>query len=446
MHQSIHAAAAQIRAKKLSPPDLLETVLARIDQLDSQVHAWVLVDREGARRQAKLAADELAAGRDRGPLHGIPLGVKDIFDVRDWPTVAGFKPWQNSIARQDATVVERLRYAGAVFVGKTVTTQFASFDPPPTRNPWSLDRTPGGSSSGSAAGLACGMCLGALASQTGGSITRPASYCGVAGIKPTYNRVSCHGVVALAPSMDHPGVMGACVRDLAIMLQTIAGPDPLDPPTLNMAWPAAYGASTGAIQKPARLIRLGGIFRDKADPELSEMMTVLVRRLTEAGVAVQERPLPAAFAEITMRHRMLMASETSAYHENRMRNHADEFGPCIRSLMAEATQVSTAEMAKVQQHRQALIAAMELMAENDIMLTPATRNPAPDAATTGDPMFNSPWSYLGFPTVCIPVAWSRDGLPLSIQLVARRGAEALLLEVAAWCEQILEFERREVKL
>src|ERR1700722_2763047 len=147
MKISIHAAAGQIRAKKLTPEDLLESVLARIDQLDSQVRAWVLVDREGARRQAKQASEELAAGRDRGPLHGIPLGIKDIFDVRDMPTAAGFKPWQNSIARQDATVVERLRQAGAVFVGKTVTTQFASFDPPPTRNPWRHDQTPGGSSS-----------------------------------------------------------------------------------------------------------------------------------------------------------------------------------------------------------------------------------------------------------------------------------------------------------
>jgi aspartyl-tRNA(Asn)/glutamyl-tRNA(Gln) amidotransferase subunit A len=446
MHPSIHGAAAQIRSKRLSPPDLLEAALERIDQLDKQVHAWVLVDREGARRQAKLAADELAAGRDRGPLHGIPLGVKDIFDVRDWPTAAGFKPWQNSIARQDATVVERLRYAGAVFVGKTVTTQFASFDPPPTRNPWALGRTPGGSSSGSAAGVACGMCLGALASQTGGSITRPAGYCGVAGIKPSYNRVSCHGVVALAPSMDHPGVMGGCVRDLAIMLQTMAGPDPLDPPTLKFPWPEAYAAAAGVTQKPGRLIRLGGFFRDKADTEVTEMMTVVARRLTDAGVSVQERPLPPAFAEITMRHRMLMASETSAYHENRLRTQADEYGPCIRSLMAEATQVSTTEMAKVQQHRRELSEAMELMAGNDILLTPATRDPAPDAATTGDPLFNSPWSYLGFPTVCFPVAWSRDGLPLSIQLVARRGAEAQLLEVAAWCEHVLEFERREVRL
>ena len=444
MKISIHAAAHQIRAKKLSPEGLLESVLARIDQLDSKVRAWVLVDREGARRQAKQASAELAAGRDRGPLHGIPLGIKDIFDVRDLPTAAGYKPWQSSIARQDATVVERLRQAGAVFVGKTVTTQFASFDPPCTRNPWRHDRTPGGSSSGSAAAVACGMCLGALASQTGGSITRPASYCGVAGLKPTYNRVSCAGVVPLAHSMDHPGVMAGSVRDLALLLQAIAGPDPFDPPTLAWPWPETYRAGYGASQKPVRLIRLGSFFKEKAEPEISEMMETAVKRMTGAGVPVEDRPLPAAFAEISARHRTLMAVETAAYHESRVCQNADDYGPCIRSLMEEGRMCPAPELAKVLEHRRSLIDEMELMAGNDILLTPATRDPAPDAATTGDPLFNSPWSYLGFPTVCIPVAWSRDGLPLSIQLAARRGVEGQLLEAAAWCEQAVEFEERTV--
>src|SRR5581483_4721760 len=160
--------------------------------------------RDGARESAEKAHKEIRGGNWRGPLHGIPFGIKDIFDVFDWPTAAGSKLWSNSIARKDAPVVEHLRHAGAVFVGKTVTTAYASFDPPVTRNPWDHSRTPGGSSSGSAAALACGMCLGALGSQTGGSITRPASYCGVTGCKPSYGRVSCEGVVPLAHSMDHP--------------------------------------------------------------------------------------------------------------------------------------------------------------------------------------------------------------------------------------------------
>src|SRR5437588_6187061 len=176
--QTIHEAADAIRQRKITPVDLVEQCLANIDRWEEKVRAWVFVDREGALAEAKRLSGELERGQYRGPLHGIPIGVKDIFDVFDWPTAAGSKLWANSIARQDATVVKRLREAGVVLLGKTVTTQYASFDPPVTRNPWNLERTPGGSSSGSAAAGACGMCLGALGSQTGGSITRPAAYCG----------------------------------------------------------------------------------------------------------------------------------------------------------------------------------------------------------------------------------------------------------------------------
>ncbi len=445
MALSIHAAAAQIRAKKLSPEALLEQVLGRIDQLDNQIHAWVLVDRENARQEARQASTELAAGRDRGPLHGIPLGIKDIFDVRDWPTAAGYVPWHSSVARQDATVVERLRNAGAVFVGKTVTTQFASFDPPPTCNPWRHDRTPGGSSSGSAAGLASGMCLGALASQTGGSITRPAAYCGVAGFKPTYGTVSCAGVLPLAPSLDHPGVMASCTRDLAILLRTIAGPDPLDPPTLQHPWPAAFAAANGIDQKPVRLLRLGGIFQEKADEETAEAMRLLCKRFADAGVSVNDTPLPPRFADTTMRHRTIMAVECAAFHESRMHADPESYGPCIRSLMEEGAGTSAIELSRTFQHKQALIADMELLAADDVLLTPSARSAAPGAETTGDPLFNSPWSYLGFPTACLPYAWTREGLPLSIQLAARRGSDARLLEVGAWCEKVIGFEAREVQ-
>ena len=191
--RTITDAAGFIRRGELTPSELLEQCLARIDRYEAKVRAWVFIDRERARQDAERLTDELKAGQNRGPLHGIPVGIKDIIDVFDLPTGCGSKLWANSYARRDATVVQRLRQAGAVFLGKTVTTQYASFDPPPTRNPWNPERTPGGSSSGSAAALACGMCFGALGSQTGGSITRPASYCGVFGLKPTYGRVSCAG-------------------------------------------------------------------------------------------------------------------------------------------------------------------------------------------------------------------------------------------------------------
>src|SRR5437868_9507741 len=182
---TIHSASEALRHGKLSPLELLDSCLGRIERYEARVGAWVFVDREYAHAQAETAAVELRRGTCRSPLHGIPIAIKDIIDVFDWPTAAGSRLWGQSVARQDETVVRRLRQAGAVFLGKTVTTQYASFDPPPTHNPWNLDRTPGGSSSGSAAALACGMCLGALGSQTGGSITRPAAYCGVGGLNAT---------------------------------------------------------------------------------------------------------------------------------------------------------------------------------------------------------------------------------------------------------------------
>src|SRR5439155_5160417 len=258
---TIHKAAEEIRQGRLSPSEPLEDCLSQIDRYEQKVQAWVFVDRESARAQCDALTQELKHGQYRGPLHGIPLGIKDIFDVFDWPTAAGAPLWNQSIARRDATVVSRLRQAGAVFLGKTVTTQYASFDPSPTRNPWNLARTPGGSSSGSAAAVACGMCLGALGSQTGGSITRPASFCGVASCKPTYGRVSTTGVLPLAESMDHVGPIAQCVRDLAVILQTIVGREEF--PEL------AQPKSPSAVY---RLGRLRGLFEEMPDPATLALM------------------------------------------------------------------------------------------------------------------------------------------------------------------------------
>jgi aspartyl-tRNA(Asn)/glutamyl-tRNA(Gln) amidotransferase subunit A len=414
--------------------DLLETCLERIDRHEEKVRAWVFVDRELARQQARARADELSRGQWRGPLHGIPLGIKDIFDVFDWPTAAGSRLWQHSVARSDATVVQRLRQAGAVFVGKTVTTQYASFDPPPTRNPWDLSRTPGGSSSGSAAALACGMCLGALGSQTGGSIHRPASYCGVAGCKPTFGRVSTHGVVPLAHSMDHPGPMARCVRDLALLLQTIAGPDPLDPGCSPLPVPD-YVAQLDSL-RPPRLGRLRGLFEDRAEPHTLRLLEGVQERLRSRGAQVVDVALPAAFAEVSQRHRVVMAVESASFHGERLRRHPDDYGPRIRSLLEEGLACSAREYAGCKEHQAQLRRAMGSCLEGaDALLMPAAPGPAPDAATTGDPVFNSPWSYVGFPTVSFPVGASPDGLPLAIQLAGMPWAEGELLAAAAWCEE-----------
>jgi aspartyl-tRNA(Asn)/glutamyl-tRNA(Gln) amidotransferase subunit A len=445
---TIQAAADDLRDGRLSPVELLERCLARIDTYEERVHAWVFVDRGYARTEAERCTREIKAGQWRGPLHGIPFAVKDIFDVFDWPTAAGSKLWANSIARHDATVVRKLREAGAVFLGKTVTTLYASFDPPVTCNPWELTRTPGGSSSGSAAALACGMCLGALASQTGGSITRPAAYCGVPGVKPTHGRVSCAGVLPLAPSLDHPGVMARCVRDLAILLQIIQGPDDADP--LSAVEPcydlAAILAQPKESQAPI-LGRVRGLFEERAEPAVRQMMDDVARRLSEAGAHIIDVALPASFAEVVARHRTVMAVEGAAYHELRLRRHPEDYGPCVRQLLEEGLACPAPEYARCKEHQGRLSSEMlDCFAGIDALLTPATTGPAPDAATTGNPAFNSPWSYTGLPTVSLPSGRSSDGLPLSIQLVGEPWDEPALFAVALWCEDTLGIDLGEPPL
>ncbi|MFL5241875.1 MAG: amidase [Gemmataceae bacterium] len=432
----IHQAALGIRAGNTTPLHLLEECLRQVDRYDARIHAWVFIDRELAFTDAAERTAELKRGFDRGPLHGIPLGIKDIIDVFDWPTAAGSKLWAQSIARADAMVVERLRQAGAVFMGKTVTTQYASFDPPPTRNPWNLARTPGGSSSGSAAAVACGMCLGALGSQTGGSITRPASYCGVASLKPTYGRVSTVGVVPLASSMDHVGPMAPCVADLSILFQAIADPGKSDK--------ALDRRGLDQPMHPPRLGCVGGIFDKLATPAVRSMTTNARARLEANGARMQSVPLPAGFAEVLSRHRTVMAVEAAAYHQRRLHRHPEDYLPKIRELIEEGIACPPAEYARCKEHQARLSEEMEACLHSvDALLIPATTSPAPDAATTGDPAFNSPWSYTGLPSVSIPAGWTEDGLPLSVQIIGRKNEESKLLAVAAWCEDALDFQRRE---
>jgi Asp-tRNA(Asn)/Glu-tRNA(Gln) amidotransferase A subunit family amidase len=436
MLPSIHAAADDIRRGRLSPVDLVKTCLQRIERYEDRVHAWVLVDRDGALARAEECAREIDRGGWRGPLHGIPLAIKDIFDVFDWPTAAGSRLWKDSIARQDAMVVWRLRQAGAVFLGKTVTTQYASFDPPPTRNPWNLERTPGGSSSGSAAALACGMCLGALGSQTGGSITRPASFCGVAGCKPSFGLVNIEGVVPLAPSMDHVGPLARCVRDLAILLRVLCGW-----PSSAGGWDTDAGKPQDHWTGPPHLGRLRGLFDYRADPAVAEMMRQVCARLENKGATILDVPEPAAFAEVPARHRTVMAVEAAMYHEPRLRRHPEDYDPWIRKLLEEGLSCPAPEYARCKEHQELCRSEMK-PCFNDVhaLLTPATTSSAPDAGSTGDPAFNSPWSYTGFPTISFPVGLAPDGLPLALQLVGPPWKESELFAVALWCESALAVE------
>jgi Asp-tRNA(Asn)/Glu-tRNA(Gln) amidotransferase A subunit family amidase len=426
MVTSISQCSTRIQSGEITPGKLLQSCLANVDRYESHVHAWVFIDRDLAHSQAEELTAELERGLYRGPLHGIPVGIKDIIDVFDWPTAAGSKLWAQSVARADAVVVERLRQAGAIVMGKTVTTQYASFDPSPTKNPWNHGRTAGGSSSGSAAAVACGMCLASLGSQTGGSITRPASYCGVASIKPTYGRVNKDGVVPLAPTMDHVGAMATCVEDLKVMFSAIADV-----------------AATEQTSTAFKLGLTGGLFDEKADSQIRTIMQQVVAHLKKQGASFVNLALPSLFAEVLPRHRKVMAVEAAAFHEKRLRRHPDDYLPNITALLQEGISCPAPEYARCKEHQARLSKEMnELLLSVDALLIPATTCPAPSAETTGDPAFNSPWSYTGLPSVSFVAGWSEDGLPMAVQLIGRKFEDEKLLATAAWCEAILGCERR----
>jgi aspartyl-tRNA(Asn)/glutamyl-tRNA(Gln) amidotransferase subunit A len=427
--QTIWGIAPKIRQGKLSVRQLVEQCLERIAAWEPAIRAWVEIDREGALRQAEARDQELRHGQYRGPLHRIPIGVKDIYDVAGWGTAAGSRLLGQVPATEDAVVVARLRQAGAVILGKTVTTPYAAFDPPPTANPWHADRTPGGSSSGSAAAVACGMCLAALGSQTGGSITRPAAYCGVAGCKPTYARLSCKGVLPLAPSLDHPGAIARCVRDLALLVEAMADV-PLDQ--------AASLSARLESAAPPRIGLLEDFFRDRCEPATWELFERVQRRWREAGAEVRAVALPASFHEVLTHHRRIMACEAAAWHADRFRVHPEDYPPKIAQLVHEGLATPAAEYVRSLWHREhlrrQLLGCFEAV---DALAIPATPGPAPGRETTGDPAFNSPWSYVGYPVVSFPMGFSPEGLPLGVQIVGKPYDEAALFAAAWWCEQVL---------
>ena len=400
--RTITAAADLIRRGELTPSDLLEQCLARIDRYEERVRAWVVVDRAGAREQAERLTAELMAGTNRGPLHGIPVGVKDIIDVFDLPTGCGSKLWANSVARKDATCVARLRQAGAVIVGKTVTTPFAFLDPPPTRNPWNLGRTPGGSSSGSAAAVACGMVLGALGTQTGGSVTRPASYCGVCSLKPTWDRIKLDGVLPLAPSLDHLGFMANSVQDLGLLYRAVAGEmdyakyggiDVRDPLPNGLNWGVARVRRKNNTHLGLQLTN--DFFPDRADPVMAEAFRRFVDRIAPEefkGLPVTEVVLPPAFASITTAHRTVMASEAAAFHAERLARHPDDYPPRISGLVRDGLAVSGAAYKQARDLQHDLFFELSQRDIPCALMIPAAPGPAPGPETTGDAVFNSPWS------------------------------------------------------
>jgi aspartyl-tRNA(Asn)/glutamyl-tRNA(Gln) amidotransferase subunit A len=436
-------AAELVAAGQVSARELVQAALDRVEQLEPSVRAWARLDPERALEEATRLDQRLHRGERAGPLHGVPVGVKDIIYTRGLETSAGSPLLQGFVPTEDATVVARLREAGAVVLGKTVTTQFAFLDPGPTRNPWKLEHTPGGSSSGSAAAVACGMVPAGLGTQTVGSILRPAAYCGIVGLKPTYGRVSRHGIVPLSWTLDHPGPLVRTVEDAALLLEVLAGPDGLDPacaprPVERWTQVCRMGAAGLRVGVPDRF------FADRATAEVREAYGKALAALEGAGAHVREVRLPDQFEAGVVAQRTILASEAATFHRRWFDRRPEDYGPKLRALLEEGMRIPATEYIRARQVRRACRRAMaELFRDVDVLATPTTPAPAPRGLdSTGDPSFNGPFSFVGFPSVTVPVGLSEEGLPLGVQLAAAPFAEATLLRAAAALEEVCSWGRR----
>ncbi|TXT39664.1 MAG: hypothetical protein FD138_13 [Planctomycetota bacterium] len=422
-----------IQSRQRTCRDVFEHCRTVVSESESRIRAWVNFGGDDVDRVVDERDAELKNGLWRGPLHGIPIGVKDIYDVEGLPTLAGIPNQTSTPATADAAMVRRLRDAGAIIVGKTVTTPYAFFDPPPTRNPWNLDRTPGGSSSGSAAAVASGMCLGALGSQTGGSITRPAAFCGIAGYKPSFGLLSRRGMFPFAPSLDHPGPMARTVDDLIVMMTALA------PKWLRTDFLGLISEATlSDVDALPTFVSPLGAFVEKTEPAMIDAFNSTVEVLGMAGALVASRdPDEMDLPNLWRHHRCLMAVEIAVSQIERLRQQPDQFTPAVAALIEEGFAARSVDYAAAIQFQRERRQSVARAIGGSIWIMPASRGAAPTPETTGDPCMNSPWSFLGFPTITIPMALSPEGLPLGLQLVASPGHDVELFRVARWCEAVL---------
>jgi aspartyl-tRNA(Asn)/glutamyl-tRNA(Gln) amidotransferase subunit A len=445
---TISELAPRIRKREVSPVELTQAVLERIEELDPKLNAYITVDAGGAMKAARKAQRQIARGTYLGPLHGVPISLKDLYDTKGLLTTAGSKIMADRVPEADATSVANLRAAGAVIVGKTNLHEFAfggTTQNPHyggTRNPYNMDHIPGGSSGGSAAAVATDMCIGSTGSDTGGSIRTPASLCGIVGLKPTYGRVSLRGIVPLAWTLDHVGPMTKCVRDAALMLSAMAGYDPLDSTSANERVPSF----TRALKNGVKKLRIGfdpAFSSNSVDGEVLSSVKKALKLFEKLGARVIEVTIP-SLEMTSLIESIIITTEPATYHEENLRTRAADYGDDVRPLLEAGSAFTAVHYIKAQRMRALLQREFaEAFKKIDIFALPGAAAPAPrigaeTMTVEGVEMdvgmlflrFACPFNLTGLPAISVPSGLNKDGLPMGLQLVGRAFDEATVLRAA----------------
>ena len=428
---TLSEAVADIREGRISAVEFVTACLDRVAEVDGDVQAWAFLDRDHALKQATALDQHRAQGKSIGPLHGVPIGIKDIFDTHDMPTEFGSPLWTGRTPRQDAAAVTRLRAAGAVIMGKTVTTEYAYFNPGKTRNPHDRERTPGGSSSGSAAAVAAHMVPGAIGSQTNGSVIRPAAFCGVVGFKPTHGLIPRTGALILSRTLDQVGVFTRTVEDAALLAETLVGFDEEDPDTRPIAQPPYAEVAASEPPLPPRLAFVRSPVWEQAEPVTREAFGELTASL---GEVIAEVELGESGTKAIDMHRTIMEVEMAYNLHRDYEKGGDQLSATLRKLIERGRAYTAVDYLAAVGGIAPLNEALDsIFDEYDAIVTPAAPGEAPRGLeTTGNPIFCTLWTYLGMPAVTLPLMQSEAGMPIGVQLIGRRGNDARLLRSARW--------------
>jgi len=421
-----------IQRRELSPVELVQALSERIAATEPALRAWTALDGEGALAAARQAERHPWSG----PLHGIPFGAKDIYWTTDLPTGALFEPLRDYRAPRDAEAAARLKAAGAILLGKTATTQFALADPAPTTNPWNLSRTPGGSSSGSAAAVASRQVPLALGTQTAGSVIRPAAFCGAVGFKPSFGRVSRRGIFPLAWTLDHAGVLCRSVEDAVLWLDAVQGHDADDP--FSAIAPPVDIAAARLESRGAPVLGLVRDFVDRAEPEVRDHLLQTASRLEAMGANIREVVLPVELDQLLATQFIILRSEAAALHAHLLHQQGEHYGPRLKAAVQTGQLIpAAAYLHALRLRRQYARATEQLFAGVQALLLPSVGSLPPDRSGTGESSFQAIWSMFGCPAISLPSGLSQEGLPFGTQLVGARLQDAALLSCAAWCEKAL---------